>query len=138
MEKTDIRSLFHEQNYRLTQEREALLDLFAQANKMLTPIQLHEATSEAGLEIGLTTVYRMIEVLTKIGLAEPFLLEGAVFYTYCAHSHHHHFICLQCHRVNDLYDCPQQLPCPEGCEIEYHKLDLFGTCVTCIGEDRWV
>lgn len=127
---TNIRSLLHEQNYRLTQERKALLGLFSHANKARTPIQLHQAALGAGVGIGLTTVYRMLEVLTKIGLVSPFLLDGAVYYTYCTHSHHHHFICLDCHRVNDLFDCQQELSTPDGCVVEYHKLDLFGTCAT--------
>ncbi|WP_082685680.1 Fur family transcriptional regulator [Ferroacidibacillus organovorans] len=133
---TNIRSLLHEQNYRLTQEREVLLDLFSHANKALTPIQLHQSVLDAGVRIGLTTVYRMLEVLTKIGLASPYLLDGAVYYTCCPHSHHHHFICLQCHRVDDLYDCQQDLSTPDGCAVEYHKLDLFGTCATCTREAR--
>lgn len=103
---------------------------------MLTLIQLHEAVLDTGMEIGLTTIYRMLEVLTKIGLALAFLLEGAVFYTYCIHSHHHHFIRLRCHRVDDLYDCRQELTFPNGCVVDYHILDLFGTCVTCTQEGR--
>ena len=81
---------------------------------MLTLIQLHEAVLDTGMEIGLTTIYRMLEVLTKIGLALAFLLEGAVFYTYCIHSHHHHFIRLRCHR--------------KGCrEVEARTHSSFGT-----------
>ena len=133
---TNIRSLLHEQNCRLTQERTELLDLFSHANKARTPIQLHQAALNTGVGIGLSTVYRMLEVLTKIGLASPFLLDGAVYYIYCTRSHHHHFICLHCHRVEDIYDCQQELSTPDGCAVEYHKLDLFGTCATCTREAR--
>ncbi|WP_026974968.1 Fur family transcriptional regulator [Alicyclobacillus contaminans] len=131
MDKQTIVKLLHQQNFRLTREREALLDLFVQSDKMYTPAQWHALAQQANVQIGLTTVYRLLEVLTKVGLATPFLVEGSIYYAFCEGHHHHHFVCLQCHAVEDLYECPNIPSPPQGCRIEQHKLDLFGTCEQC-------
>jgi Fur family transcriptional regulator, zinc uptake regulator len=131
MNKRDIVELLHQQKFRLTREREALLDLFVRTDKMYTPAQWHEVAQRENVRIGLTTVYRLLEVLTKVGLASPFLVEGNIYYAFCEEHHHHHFVCLQCHSVEDLYECPSIPAAPRGCRIEHHKVDLFGTCERC-------
>jgi Fur family transcriptional regulator, zinc uptake regulator len=131
MNKQEMLALLHEQNFRLTREREALLDLFVKIGKVLTPAQLHEAAQAAQVRVGLTTVYRLVEVLTKVGLASPLLIEGVVHYAYCPGNHHHHFVCLSCHHVQDIYECPQFISLPSGCTVDQHKMDLFGTCAAC-------
>jgi Fur family transcriptional regulator, zinc uptake regulator len=130
--KQDIVALLHQQNFRMTREREALLDLFVRTEKMYTPLEWHQAARNENLRIGLTTVYRLLEVLTKVGLASPFLVDGSIYYTFCAGSHHHHFVCLQCHKVKDLFECPSFPSVPDGCRVEHHKVDLFGVCSHCL------
>lgn len=131
MNKTAMLALLHHQNFRLTREREALLDYFVQTGKALTPAQLHTAAQATQVHVGLTTVYRLLEVLTKVGLAAPLLLDGVVYYTYCTGDHHHHFVCLQCHNVQDIYECPAFATVPSGCQVNHHNIDLFGTCAQC-------
>lgn len=132
MQKSQVAALLHEQNFRLTQERHDLLSLFMAARKMLTPQQLHEVAHQANLQVGLTTVYRLLEVLTKVGLAAPFLLEGTIYYTFCSEQHHHHFVCLQCHHVENIYECPTFPNLTVHGTVSYHKVDLFGHCETCM------
>ncbi len=141
MDKVQIIDLLHGQNFRLTQERESLLELFATASSMLTPSQLHDLAQKNNVKIGLTTVYRLLEVLTKVGAATPFLVEGNIFYAFCNREHHHHFVCLSCHHVMDIHDeCPScpSLGIPGSYEIRSHRSDLFGTCPNCMppGEMR--
>ncbi|MCL6593465.1 MAG: transcriptional repressor [Alicyclobacillus sp.] len=131
MDKSHMVRLLHQQNFRLTREREALLDLLVRTDKMFTPAQWHEMARQAHVRVGLTTVYRLLEILTKVGLASPFLVDGSVYYAFCAGHHHHHFICLSCHRVQNLYECPAFPALPDGFEVKEHRLDLFGTCPAC-------
>ncbi|MCL6547798.1 MAG: transcriptional repressor [Alicyclobacillus sp.] len=134
IDKTRLISLLHGQNFRLTREREAVLRLFTEARKMLTPGQLHELAQSRNVHVGLTTVYRLLEVLTKVGLATPFLIEGSVYYTFCNQPHHHHCICLSCHAVQDIYECPVPVTPTPGFQVAYHRVDLFGTCAACGGQ----
>jgi Fur family zinc uptake transcriptional regulator len=131
MEKRDIVQLLHRQNFRLTREREALLELLMRTEKMFTAAEWHALAQQQHVRVGLTTVYRLLEVLTKVGLATPFLVEGSVYYAFCAGQHHHHFVCLACHHVEDLYECPVFHHLPKGCQVHHHKVDLFGICPAC-------
>lgn len=103
---------------------------------MFTPAQLHESVEKQHKNVGLTTVYRLLEVLTKLGLATPFLIDGEIFYTFCSEQHHHHFVCLECHRVKDIYECsagPQQHH--HLGTVDYHRMDLYGHCTSCQNGD---
>lgn len=132
MDTQQLTSLLHAQNFRLTRERQKLLDLFSQAAGMLTPGQLHQEAQSQQLNVGLTTVYRLLEVLTHVGAATPFLLDGSVYYAFCEGSHHHHFVCLSCHQVRDIPECPSFAQLPDSYRVQSHRVDLFGTCPDCL------
>ena len=52
---------------RLTRQRRAVLDAIAGAPSSLSALQVYDAAREGCPELGLTTVYRTLEVLTEIG-----------------------------------------------------------------------
>lgn len=131
LKKSQIKNLLNEQKFRLTSERQSLLELFSQSSRMLTPSELHELAVDHDVKIGLTTVYRLLEVLTKTGVATPFLIDGTIYYAFCGCDHHHHFVCLSCHRVVDMHETCPSFDIPDNFQIEKHRLDLFGKCPTC-------
>lgn len=128
---SQIKVLLNEQKFRLTNERQLLLELFSASTRMLTPAQLHELALEHDVKIGLTTVYRLLEVLTKTGLATPFLIEGVIYYAFCGCDHHHHLVCLSCHQVMDMHESCPSIDIPKDFQVDHHRLDLFGTCLNC-------
>ena len=136
MDKSQIKELLHGQKFRLTSERESLLELFASSSSMFTPGQLHELAGKNNIKIGLTTVYRMLEVLTKVGVATPFLVDGTIYYAFCESEHHHHFVCLSCHRVTDIHDSCPSFKVPGNFRVSSHRSDLYGTCSSCQTENE--
>ena len=52
---------------RLTRQRRAVLDAIAAAPCSQSPVQVYDAAREQCPELGLTTVYRTLEVLDEIG-----------------------------------------------------------------------
>ncbi|WEG10973.1 transcriptional repressor [Pullulanibacillus sp. KACC 23026] len=128
---SQIKVLLNEQKFRLTNERHLLLKLFSESSRMLTPAQLHELALEHQVKIGLTTVYRLLEVLTKTELATPFLIEGVIYYTFCGCNHHHHLVCLSCHQVLETHQSCPTVEVPEDFRVEHHRLDLYGKCSAC-------
>lgn len=131
LDKQQIKDLLNEQKFRMTSERELLLNLFVSSSSMLTPGQLHELAQSHNVKIGLTTVYRLLEVLTKVGLATPFLIDGNIYYAFCERKHHHHFVCLSCHRVLDLQGKCPSFNVPKDFKVSNHRADIFGTCPKC-------
>ena len=132
-----IKGKLHESHFRLTQEREAVLTAFMNSGQMFTPAQLHAYVKNEYSTVGLTTVYRLIEVLTKLGLATPFLIEGEIYYTFCPDQHHHHFICLGCHQVQDIFECLEiAYRHDEVGDVNYHRMDLYGHCKKCVKGEK--
>ena len=52
---------------RLTRQRRAVLDAIAATPSSLSPLQVYDAARDRCPELGLTTVYRTLEVLDEIG-----------------------------------------------------------------------
>ena len=134
MDLETVKSKLHAMNFRLTQERELVLRVFMESGEMFTAMQLYDRVKEQYNKVGLTTVYRLFEVLTKLRLVTPFLIDGEIYYTFCSGGHHHHFVCLDCHRVKNIYGCEMDTrDFSEIGKIEYHRMDLFGHCENCQG-----
>lgn len=131
LNESKIKGLLNEQKFRLTRERQMLLELFSECSRMVTPAQLYELAFEQNLKVGLTTVYRLLEVLTKTGLATPFLIDGVIYYAFCGCDHHHHLVCLSCHQVVEMHESCPSFDVPDDFQVESHRLDLFGKCSTC-------
>jgi Fe2+ or Zn2+ uptake regulation protein len=131
LNRSQIKALLNEQKFRLTSEREALLDLFSESSRMLSPAQLHELALEKDVKVGLTTVYRLLEVMTKTGIATPFFIDGVIYYVFCGCDHHHHLVCLSCHQVVDMHQSCPGVEVPDDFQVDHHRLDLFGTCSVC-------
>ena len=58
---------FAERGLRLTRQRRAVVDAIADADASLSALQVFDIARERCPELGLTTVYRTLEVLSEIG-----------------------------------------------------------------------
>ena len=52
---------------RLTRQRRAVLDAVADASSSVSPVQVFDAARQHCPELGLTTVYRTLELLSEVG-----------------------------------------------------------------------
>jgi Fe2+ or Zn2+ uptake regulation protein len=119
---------------RVTPQRRRLVALFASLGHWCTPQELFAEAAAVGQRQGLATVYRLIEALEEIGLCRSFAqTDHTLRYVFCPPFHHHHLICRDCGRVDDLRDC--HVPEPRGeFAISDHAVDFFGTCHQCQGD----
>ncbi len=126
-----VAELLHRHGLRMTAERRGLLEMFAGAQRWFTPKELHEAAYAAGMKAGMATVYRLLEVLVEIGRAKPYAHgDRAVRYVFCGPEHHHHLICEDCGKVEDVERCRLESPA-EGFLVQEHSVDFFGLCPAC-------
>lgn len=123
--------------HRLTRPRRQILEaLFAQ-RRAVTAAELHSLLAGSGAN--LATVYRTLETLTEIGLADTVAHPGAERqYFACSLDHHHHLICTLCGRVERLDECvvePLQamVEARTSFVIEEHILEFRGRCAACKG-----
>lgn len=122
---------------RLTRQRRAVLEAIAVAPSSLSALQVYDAARERCPELGLTTVYRTLEVLAEIGAlrrvhgrdhCEAFVPAGA--------AHGHTVVCSRCGRVMEFTECDMHAVVDAaarqtGFRITEHFLQLSGECPTC-------
>jgi len=122
---------------RLTRQRRAVVDAVADASSSVSPVQVFDAARERCPELGLTTVYRTLELLSEIGAlrrvhghdhCEAFVPAGA--------AHGHTVVCSRCGRAMEFTDCDMSAVVDAaarqtGYRITEHFLQLSGLCTTC-------
>ncbi len=88
----------------MTPQRETILQTFQnlQQGKHLSVEDLHSLLSEDGHDISLSTIYRTVKLMARMGiLRELELAEGHKHYelNMATPHHHHHMVCVQCSRT---------------------------------------
>ncbi len=101
---------FRDKGYRITKPRQVILTVFQQAAEHhLSAEEVYLRVHKIYPNIGLTTVYRNLDLLVKMDMVKRCDFgEGCAKYE-LAHKHegeghHHHLVCLECHDVIDFED----------------------------------
>ena len=82
---------------RNTRQRGEVLALLEQMDDFRTPQQLHLDLRQRGAKVGLTTVYRTLQLLVDAGEVDTMRLpSGEQLYRRCGRAHHHHLVCRRC------------------------------------------
>jgi Fur family ferric uptake transcriptional regulator len=95
--------------YRITQGREAILNVLAATKDHLSAEDIYIKACTAYPAIGLTSVYRTLEVLVGTGMVYKFDFgDGRARYEIAegcrGEAHHHHLVCTSCGRIIDYAD----------------------------------
>ncbi|NLE75265.1 MAG: transcriptional repressor [Chloroflexi bacterium] len=129
--------------YKLTAPRLAVLAALAGGAAHLSAAQVCQRGRAICPTLGLTTVYRTLEILTRLGfLHRPFSGEGLTVYNTHQTGHHGHLVCAGCGQVVELGECylgevAQKLMDETHFRIDSHLLEFSGLCPACrAAEDR--
>tara|TARA_B100000945_G_C20408740_1_gene611465 strand:+ start:626 stop:1024 length:399 start_codon:yes stop_codon:yes gene_type:complete len=120
----------------ITKKQEQILDLLQNCADELSGQELHRELIGKKKEMGLTTVYRNLQVLIKNGLIRSrHLPTGEVLYTPVDRDIHH-LTCVQCGETSKLDGCPVKeihapKKNPEKFQLLFHTLEFFGLCQKC-------
>lgn len=133
--------------YRLTIPRQAILDVLSSTEKHLSAEEVYKQVRKTYPDIGLTTVYRTLELLVDLRLVFKFdfgdgrsryeLSEGPK-----GARHHHHLVCTSCGRVIDYTDfiddeiellnqTEKGLSKKFNFKITNHLIQFYGLCDKC-------
>ncbi|MHB8454198.1 MAG: ferric iron uptake transcriptional regulator [Acidiferrobacterales bacterium] len=95
---------------------------------------VYKSLLEAGEEVGLATVYRVLTQFETAGLVIRHNFEGgrSVFELNQGH-HHDHMVCLECGKVFEFYDPAieerqRKVAEKAGFVMEEHSLYMYGIC----------
>ncbi|MBN1409761.1 MAG: transcriptional repressor [Spirochaetales bacterium] len=140
------------QNYglRLTISREAILEVLINTDKHLSAEDIFMAVHSNNPAIGLTTIYRTLELLKQTGIVTKFEFgHGKAKYElteeYSKKKHHHHLICKKCRKVVDYTDFIMEekeyinkaatgMQNKFGFDIDTHIIHFYGICPECKAE----
>ena len=123
---------------RNTRQRAEVLALLEETADFRTAQQLHADLRAQGAHVGLTTVYRTLQLLAQAGEIDQMRLpNGEQRYRRCAVSrHHHHLVCRSCGRTVELEGpaverwADRQAAAHGFTDVD-HTLEVFGTCASC-------
>lgn len=102
---------------------------------------LHTSLRASGHRIGLTTVYRALQVLAETGEVDVLRTdEGEATYRACSAGHHHHLVCRTCGSTVEVEGravetWAERVARAHGFVEVEHTVEVFGTCPGCAGAD---
>ena len=133
-----IANILRQHGFKITPQRRVVLGAITHSHEHLTPAAIHERVSQE-YRIGLVTIYRTLDILTKLGLiCEVHAGDNCRSYLIRRPSeHHHHLICSDCGTVIDFTDCnlselEKRLSKGTGFKINGHLLEFLGQCQDCL------
>jgi Fur family transcriptional regulator, ferric uptake regulator len=122
---------------RVTRQRLLVADALAAAGEQLSAQELYERIRADHPDVGRATVFRALEALVSVGAARRLERPGHVYaYVSCEPEHHHHLVCTECGRVEEIGeryvgDLSQAISERYRFRIEDATLDFYGRCARC-------
>jgi Fur family ferric uptake transcriptional regulator len=137
----------HRQHFeRWTVPREAILDLMKRTSKHMSAKDIYAALYKMYPGIGLTTVYRTLDLLVRMGLINKFAFgDGQNRYEFKSEEkkgHHHHVICSNCGKIINYSDfledelelvrkTENRLSEKYNFKVLGHNIEFYGLCDRC-------
>jgi Fur family transcriptional regulator, ferric uptake regulator len=123
---------------KVTLPRVKVLQLLENAKpRHMSAEDIYRALVEAGDDVGLATVYRVLTQFEAVDIVKRHYFEGghSVFELNQGH-HHDHLVCVKCARIEEFVDEvieERQLQIAEsaGYKITDHSLNIYGVCAGC-------
>ncbi len=132
---------------RITAGREIVLNILHDTSEHLSASDIYLKAHEINPEIGLTTIYRTLELLEQMGLVQKFGFgDGHARYELLNNpggkGHHHHIICMKCRKIIDYTEfiedeiefvekTQKKLAKRYNFNITDHAISFYGTCENC-------
>ena len=134
-----IAGILRERGHKLTPQRHTVLKVMASSHDHLTPEVIYEKSRLEDPGIGRVTVYRTLDLLSKLDLVCRVHAEGGCrsYMMRRPTEHHHHLVCSSCGKVVDFTNCSlaeieKKLSQESGFNITGHLLEFHGLCRDCI------
>ena len=132
----DVAAQLHTQGYRLTPQRQAILEAVRRAGDHVTPEQVYETVHAQQPAISRATIYRTLDFLCEQRLIVAMHWGGQMYYEIAGELPHHHLICRSCGGVAEidrgLIDLLIEATAKKHrFTIDMDHIALFGQCRQC-------
>lgn len=123
---------------RNTRQRTAVVQVLSDIDTFASAKEIYRELDSRDLKVGLTTVYRTLQSLADIDAVDVLhMSNGETLYRQCVNeSHHHHLVCSQCGRTEEIDGGPvetwaQRVAEEHGYVLSGHDAEIYGTCAQC-------
>lgn len=133
----DCKNELREVDLRATPARLAVMNFLEKTDKPVDVSSVIDYLNVNGIKTDPATVFRMMNTLTQKGITMPIQFqEGKTRYELSNKDDHHHLICENCGRVEDVSDTiiptlEKQIRNKSGFKVLRHSLEFFGLCQLC-------
>jgi len=117
---------------KVTQPRKLILELLDESrSRHLTADHIYRELIQAGEDIGLATVYRVLNQFEAAGLVVKHNFEGGqAFYELDSGEHHDHMVCVESGKViefsnSEIERLQAEIAAEHGYDIEDHSLVIY-------------
>lgn len=144
----NMKIILKDSGYRITSSRKAIIDVLNKTSDHLSAEDIFFEVHKNYPNVGLTTIYRTLDLLTKMSIVYKFDFgDGRARYELAEDhqktGHHHHLICNNCKKIidyNDFMDeekefllsLQEKLSKKYSFKINNHLIQFYGLCSNCI------
>jgi Fur family ferric uptake transcriptional regulator len=132
-----LRNLFREKKLSLSHPRLLIYQELSDASSPLSPLEVYQNLLKKKKKIGLTSIYRSLDLFESLGLVFKIINGPSVKYKLCElEDHHHHIVCKACGKVVELNFCDisdwsKKVTEFTGYQVVDHQLNFYGFCKSC-------
>ena len=133
----DLASKLSKMGYRLTPQRMMILSAIENSDDHISAEEIYAQVVAKYPNVNISTVYRTLELLKRLGLVtETDLGGGRVRYHPAAKGYHHHLVCRQCGAIIALDEAllsslKSALLREYKFSADLRHLAIFGRCAKC-------
>lgn len=137
MNKGLFKDIFREKRLRLSHPRFLIYQELSNAKSAFSPQELYQQLLKKRRKIGLTSIYRSLDLFESLGIVFKIVNGSNVKYKLCElEDHHHHIVCRGCGNVVELNFCDisewsRRVTESTGYRVTDHQLNFYGFCKAC-------
>ncbi len=138
-EQTEFAEHIREQGYRMTPQRQIVLDAIEAFDGHATAGEIYEWVAERSPAVNRATVYRVLGFLCELELVARFEDGTNTMYELVGERPHHHLVCRECgsvaHVPAQTLDVLATILVEEhGFRAEFRHLAISGLCRVCLAK----
>lgn len=135
-QKEDVTRLLRDNGYRATSQRLAIYDALRTADSHPTVGEVHESVVEEHPTISLATVYKSLQIFTKVGLAREMALKEESTRYDLRREAHINLICSECGKIEDFFcsnlkDVNATIESDTDFKATGGSFEVYGICANC-------
>ena len=132
-----LRDVFRKKKLSLSHPRLLIYRELSSAPCPLSPLEIYQTLLKKKRKIGLTSIYRSLDLFESLGFVFKMVNGSNVKYKLCeSENHHHHIVCKACGSVVELNFCDisdwsKKVTESTGYQVVDHELNFYGLCQAC-------